>query len=732
MSDTIARKLEKNDISEVAESNMMRYAVKLILDRAVPDARDGLKPVQRRMLYTLHTEKLTHEAKFVKVSTIAGLNMAYYHPHGQADDVLIDLSEQWSKRLPLVETHGNNGGIDGSPAAAGRYVSARQSKAAQLFLNGLDKGAVKMVESYHDGKYEPTVLPAVLPAALVNGAAGIAYGMKTDILPHNSLELLKAAEAIVKDPHITSKQLAKIIQGPDFPTGGLLIASKDQIIDDIESGSTSFTVRGVVKIVTNRNESYLEIVEIPWQVNTTKLIAQIASVAESTRLVQVEDIFNGVESHEDLSIKIEFKKNTSEERIKQFEALLYKKTDLEKKFRSHNLVIANGKPKVLGVKDHLKLVVDFRLQTLQNIWRFEVKRLRSRLEIVEGLYRIAKGFPILDTIKSIKVGGRKAVISTLVDMHDFTLRQAEYIADMSVYRLKDSQENVDGILSEYERLNKDIDDRDHWLTDAAAATEQLLLDFKNSMTILSDQERRTKVVSSVEDVKIEKIPDVVESKPRVVLVKRDLQACQMGTRAYESQRDSADVSDIVAEIECKTDDYVVLLTRKGRAITRRVLDLENGNFASTHQTFNKLIPTVTADDTLVGAVLVKKADSSTRIISVSDRGYTKVIDPNKLLLNTNNRGYLKRSGQYSSVKNGEDEINHIFIVDRQEFDQTSIRFELTHQSKANKTISLSLDLKSVAHREDGAGGNGARHLNTWDGQRKILTSEVIKNENHEN
>ena len=366
MSDAIALKLEQNDISAVAENNMMRYAVKLILDRAIPDARDGLKPVQRRMLFTLHTEKLTYDAKFVKVSTIAGLNMAYYHPHGQADDVLIDLSEQWSKRLPLVETHGNNGGIDGSPAAAGRYVSARQSKAAQLFLNGLDKGAVKMIESYHDGKFEPTVLPAVLPAALVNGTSGIAFGMKTDILPHNSLELLRAAESLVKNPNITSRQLSEIIQGPDFPTGGLLIASKDQIIEDIETGRTSFTVRGIVNIVTNKNESYLEIVAIPWQVNTTKLIEQIASVAESTRLVQVEEIFNGVESHEDLSIKIEFKKNTPEDRIKQFEALLYKKTDLEKKYRSHNLVIADGKPKVLGVKDHLKLVIDFRLQTLKN------------------------------------------------------------------------------------------------------------------------------------------------------------------------------------------------------------------------------------------------------------------------------------------------------------------------------------------------------------------------------
>lgn len=725
MSDAIALKLEKSDISSIAESNMSRYAVKVILDRAVPDARDGLKPVQRRMLYTLHTQKLTPDAKFVKVSTIAGLNMAYYHPHGQADGVLIDLSEQWSKRLPLVETHGNNGGIDGSPAAAGRYVSARQSKAAQLFLNGIDKGAVKMVEAYHDGKYEPTVLPAALPAALVNGTSGIALGMKTDILPHNSLELLKAAKLLVNNPNASSEEISKIVTGPDFPTGGLLIATKDQIIDDIETGSTSFTVRGLTKIVTNKNESYLEIVAIPWQVNTTKLIEQIASVSESTKIVQVEDIFNGVESHEDLSIKIELKKGTSEDKIKQFEALLYKKTDLEKKYRSHNLMIADGKPQVLGVKDNLKLFIEFRLQTLRNIWSFEKDKLKARLELVDGLYRLATGFPILDTIKSIKVGGRKAVIECLVEEHDFTQRQAEYIADMSVYRLKDSAENIDAIHKERTSLMNDIKDREIWLEDENAAKSKLLEDFDASMKILFDQTRRTKVVSKVEEVKIEKIVESVESKPCVVLVKRDLQACQMGVKAFNNQKDSADTSNIVQSIECKTDDYIVLLTRKGRAITRRVIDLDSGNFTSTHQSFNKSISTVTADDTMIGAVVIKN-DSSDRLISVSNRGYTKVIEPSKLLLNTNNRGYLKRSGQFSSAKNGEDEIENIFLVDKNEFDSTSIKFVLTHQKKEDKQIEIVLDLKDISHREDGAGGNGARHLNTWDGQRKILSSEVIK------
>lgn len=732
MPNNIARILEREDIVEFSQRNMARYAVKLILDRALPDARDGFKPVQRRIMYTLHSQKLTPEAKFVKVSTIAGLNMAYFHPHGQADDVVIDLSEAWTKRLTLVETHGNNGSIDGSPAAAGRYVSARQTPAASLFLAGLDKGAVKMVEAYHDGKYEPTVLPAALPAALVNGSSGIALGMRTDILPHNPIELLTAAKQIVKDQSTSYSQIAKIVTGPDFPTGGIVIASDDQILADVETGSTSFTVRGEVKIETSKDESYLEITSIPWLVTTTKLIEQITSVADSTRIVQVEDIVNGVESHENLSIKIEFKKNTSEDKIKQFEALLYKKTDLEKKFRSHNLMIANGKPKILGVYENLKFFIDFRLETLANIWKFELEKFQDRLELVEGLYRLTQGFPILDVMKSIEGRGRQAVIDELVEKHEFTERQAAYIADMSVYRLKDSADKFEAVEKEYNELKSNISDRERYLSDESAAREQLILDIENSLEILKDFKRLTKVVKEVEEVKIEKTIEVVESKPCVVIAKRDLQACQMGRRAFENQKSEADLSQIAEVIKCKTDDFVVFLTKKGRTITRRVIDLDSGNLSSTHTSFNKQIDTITADDEIIGVVKASE-ESSTRLITVSKRGYVKVIDPIKLRLNVNNKGYLKRSGQYSPVKNGEDEIAYVFTVTKLEdgFSIDKIEFEMTHQTRAGKTINVELDLSKVHSREDGAGGNGARHVNTWDGARKFISFKTDFDETDE-
>lgn len=728
MVEKIAKWIDDEDIVDMSQRQMKRYAVKIILDRAIPDARDGLKPVQRRMLYTLHTEKLTPTAKFVKVSTVAGLNMAYYHPHGQADGVLIDLSQAWIKRLPLVETHGNNGSIDGSLAAAGRYVSARQSKYATLFLEDIDKHAVKMVNAYHDGKMEPVVLPAALPAALVNGSSGVSFGMRTDILPHNALELLKAAKALVLNPKMTSLDILKIVKGPDFPTGALLIADQKSLLANIETGSTSFKVRGIVEIDANAKRPTLTITSVPWKTNTSTLIGQISKVIESTKLVQVDELINGVESHTDLKIEIIFKKKTPLDKIKQFEALLYKKTDLEVGFRSHNLMIVDGKPKVLGVFDTLKLFISFRLETLKNIWTYEKEQYLDRLELVEGLYRLVKGFPILDVMKNVTERGRKALIDVLSTKHEFTVRQAEYIADMSVYRLKDTQAKEKEITDEYNKLKKLIAEREKWLTSDKDAEQQLLKDFDKSAKVLSDLKRLTKIVSHVEDVKIERvIVDDVESKPCVVIVRKDLQALQMGVKAFENQKEKADFSNIVSTLFCKTDDYLVFFTKKGRIITRRVNDLEQGSLTSTHQSFNRIINTVMTDDEIIKAAVVT---DDAIAISFSEKGYIKVMKVNKLMLNVSNKGYLKRSGQFSSVKNGDDEIKFVEILENEQAFKaiSGYRMIVTHQSHKDETLTLDIPLSKIVHRNDGAGGNGAKYFDTKDGLRKILRMEVIKDE----
>lgn len=721
----IASQIDRLDISAIAEAYMTKYAVKLILDRALPDARDGLKPVQRRMLYTMHEEKLNPTAKFIKVSTIAGLNMAYYHAHGQADGVVVDMSEPWDKRVPLTEIHGNGGSIDGSVAAAGRYISARLTEGGMLFLDGLRKNAVKMVEAYHEGKFEPVTLPAAFPAALVNGSSGIALGFKADILPHNPIELLEAAKFIAENEHFTAEDIAKIVKGPDFPTGGIMIAPHSNIIDDLTTGSTSFILRGECEILEDKDEPKLIIHSAPWKTPSDKLIEQIAKVAENTKIVSVESIVNNVESHENYRIELVMKKGTSADKIKQFESLLYKKTDLQKKFRSHNLMIADGRPKILGVIEHLQLFLRYRKETLHNIWQFELDEALSRLEIVEAQKRLAEGDakPVLETIGNLKEGGRQNVINALVENHSFTETQAKYIADMSVYRLKESANKIESILKEYASLNNSVDERKAWLSDESNV--QLVKDLDKSLEIVSDMKRSTKIVTNVEEVKIEKVEEVVESKPVAVLIKRDLQACYLGARAFANQKEAIDKDEsIVSTLECNTDDYIVILTKKGRAITRRVIDLDQGTPQSTHEKFNRLIPSVSADDELIGAVIASRNENNLRLVSVSARGYAKLIDPTTLMLNVNNRGYLKRSGQFSSVKNGEDTIIAVLTIPFDELASTELDFELTHHAKPDRTVNVSLELQKLAYRSDKGGGNGARFLNTRDGARQFIKMEV--------
>lgn len=721
----IAKQVDKLDISVIAKEYMTKYAVKLILDRALPDARDGLKPVQRRMLYTMHEEKLTPTAKFIKASTIAGLNMAYYHAHGQADGVIVDLSEPWDKRVPLTEIHGNGGSIDGSPAAAGRYISARLTESGMLFLDGLKKDAVKMVDAYHEGKIEPVTLPAAFPAALVNGSSGIALGFKTDILPHNPIELLEAAKFIAENENFTVEDIANIVKGPDFPTGGIMIAPQANVLDDLTNGNTSFILRGECEIVEDKEEPKLVIHSAPWKTPSDKLIEQIAKVAENTKIVVVESILNDVESHTHYKISIVMKKGTTAEKIKQFESLLYKKTDLQKKFRSCNLMIADGQPKVLGVIEHLQLFLRYRKETLRNIWKFELNEALTRLEIVEAQKRLAEGDakPVLETIGNLKEGGRQNVINALIERHSFTEAQANYIADMSVYRLKESAAKIDSILKEHASLNATINERELWLADTS--NTQLIKDIERSLEIVKDMKRATKVVTNVEEVKIEKVEEVVESKPVAVLIKRDLQACYLGARAFSNQKEAIDKDEnIVSTLECNTDDYIVILTKKGRAITRRVIDLDQGTPQSTHEKFNRLIPTVSADDELIGAVVASRNENNLRLVSISARGYAKLIDPTTLMLNVNNRGYLKRSGQFSSVKNGEDSIIAVLTIPFDELASTELDFELTHHAKPDRTVHVVLELEKLAYRSDKGGGNGARFLNTRDGARQFVKMEV--------
>ena len=319
------------DLAEFSYSSMANYAASVILDRAIPDARDGLKPVQRRIMWQTHLSKLTPKAKFMKLAKLSGLTLAYHaHGSGSISSAAVNLSQDWVRSVPLIDIQGNNGSIDGASEAADRYIEARQAIGAELLLDKINHNAVDLIDNFDNTEKEPRVLPASFPVAMTNGAAGIAVGISTKILPHNPLELLSASIAMIKNEVKDVKDLNKYIKGPDFPTGGYIIGKKG-CRDEIETGQGRFTVRGKVKYNTKGDEPYLNIVEIPYSLTTTRLIEKIANVLENAKALGVIDIRDETQDNHDVSIKLICKKGTTQDQLEKIESYLYKKTDLEMK-----------------------------------------------------------------------------------------------------------------------------------------------------------------------------------------------------------------------------------------------------------------------------------------------------------------------------------------------------------------------------------------------------------------
>ena len=389
---------QKQDITTALETRYLLYAVSTIMDRALPDARDGLKPVHRRILYAMNELRLYPQSNFRKCSKIVGEVMGNYHPHGDKAiyDALARFAQDFSVRYPLIEGQGNFGNIDGDNPAAQRYTEARLSKYSIDLLDGLDEDSVDFKETYDSSSEEPSVLPASFPHLLANGASGIAVGMATSIPPHNILELLKACILLVNKPNSTIQQLSEIVIGPDFPTGGIILDSKEDIIKVYTEGKGSFRLRAKHHIEDLKHGNWqLVIDEIPYQVQKGKLIEKIADLISGKKLSSVQNVRD--ESAEEIRIVIEPRsRNVEKENLL---TSLYQFTDLETKISVNLNVLIDGiSPKVSNLKELLKTFLDHRREILIRKSSYRLANIDKRLEIIEGLLQ---AYVNLDRIISI-------------------------------------------------------------------------------------------------------------------------------------------------------------------------------------------------------------------------------------------------------------------------------------------------------------------------------------------
>ena len=435
-------------IDQEMRRSYLDYSMSVIIGRAIPDVRDGLKPVHRRVLFAMHEQSNTHNRPYKKSARIVGDVIGKYHPHGDAAvyDTIVRMAQDFSMRYPLVDGQGNFGSVDGDPPAAMRYTEVRMERIAEEMLVDIEKETVDMHPNYDESLQEPDVLPTRIPTLLLNGSSGIAVGMATSVPPHNSTEIITALIALIDSPNISLADLMKLVPGPDFPTGGIIF-SNGEIEKAYSTGRGIITVRGKAEIERDSNRERIIITELPYTVNKADLVTRIVSLAQDKKIDGISNLRD--ESDKDgMRVVIDLKRGSQPEVI---EKQLYKLTNLQTSFSLNMLAIHNGRPRMMGLKDLLQAFLDFREEVVTRRSIFELGKAKARVHILEGLL---KALDHIDEVVSIIKASStpQEARDNLVKRFGFSEIQAQAILDMRLQRLTGLER--DKITDEYKMLLK--------------------------------------------------------------------------------------------------------------------------------------------------------------------------------------------------------------------------------------------------------------------------------------
>ena len=580
----------RTEYSEVMQKSYIDYAMSVIIARALPDVRDGLKPVQRRTLYDMHELGIRYDKPYRKCARIVGDTMGKYHPHGDSSiyDALVVMSQDFKKGMPLVDGHGNFGSIEGDGAAAMRYTEARLQKVTQeVFLNDLDKDVVDFMPNFDETEKEPTVLPVRVPNLLINGTEGIAVGMATNVPPHNFGEVMEAAKAYMKNPKITTEELLEIMPGPDFPTGGIVI-NKDELKEIYETGMGKIKIRGKVEVESLKGgKERLVITEIPYTMignNIAKFLNDIVNLIETKKTTDIVDISNQ-SSKEGIRIVLELRKGADTNNLKN---LLYKKTKLEDTFGVNILAVADGRPETLGLKKVLEHYVDFQYELAGRKYKTLLNRELDKKEIQEGLI---KACDVIDLIIEILRGSKnvkdaKACLTrgetenikfrSKASEEDakqlrFTERQTQAILEMRLQKLIGLE--VEALIREHEETLKKIAFYMDVLENHKSMTKVLLKEMDGYKKEF-DRPRRTVIENAEAAVYEEK---KIEEAPVMFLMDRFGYAKTIDMPTYERNKDAAE-NENRHLIQVMNTGKLVVFTDTGKMHMIKVLDVPFGKF----------------------------------------------------------------------------------------------------------------------------------------------------------
>ena len=585
----------RTEYSELMKKSYIDYAMSVIIARALPDVRDGLKPVQRRTLYDMYELGIRYDKPYRKCARIVGDTMGKYHPHGDSSiyDALVVMAQEFKKGMALVDGHGNFGSIEGDGAAAMRYTEARLAKITQeAYLADLDKNIVDFMPNFDETEKEPEVLPVRVPNLLINGADGIAVGMATSIPPHNLSEVIDAVEAYMKQEDISTKQLMKYIKGPDFPTGGIVV-NKDDLLEIYESGAGKIKVRGKVEVEEMKGgKKRLVITEIPYTMigaGIGKFLNDVCALVETKKTNDIVDISN-MSSKEGIRIVIELKKGADVENLTN---MLYKKTRLEDTFGVNMLAVADGRPETMGLKKIIEHHVDFQFELATRKYKTLLAKERDRKEIQEGLI---KACDVIDLIIEILRGSqsvadaracltqgitenikfKSGISRKMAAMLRFTERQANAILEMRLYKLIGLE--MEALMKEHEETLKNIARYEDILNHYDSMAEVIIEDLEHFKKEYA-RKRRTVVENGQEAVYEEK---KVEEQEVVFLMDRFGYAKTVDVATYERNKEAADAENKWI-VNCINTGKLCVFTNTGKMHQIKVLDLPYGKFRDKGQ-----------------------------------------------------------------------------------------------------------------------------------------------------
>ncbi|WP_314111097.1 DNA topoisomerase IV subunit A [uncultured Granulicatella sp.] len=698
---SLQQDIQELNLEDVMGDRFGRYSKYIIQDRALPDIRDGLKPVQRRILYAMFVEGNTSEKQFRKSAKTVGNVIGNYHPHGDSSvyEAMVRLSQDWKLRDVLVEMHGNNGSMDGDPAAAMRYTEARLSKISEELLRDLDKKTVDFVLNFDDTEEEPTVLPARFPNLLVNGATGISAGYATEIPTHNLGEVIDATIHTIDHPKATVKELMQFVKGPDFPTGAI-IQGIDELEQAYETGKGKVVVRSKTSIEDIKGgKSQIVVAEIPYEVNKALLVKKIDEIRLNKKIEGIAEV-RDESDRTGLQIVIELKKEANAEGILNY---LLKNTELQINYNFNMVAIDARRPMQVGLKKIIDSYIAHQKEVITKRTQFDLSKAQDRLHIVDGLM---KALSILDEVIALirNSNDKKDAKEKLVETYDFTMTQAEAIVSLQLYRLT----NTDITILQEEKL--DLNERVATLTSILKSEKTLLQVMKQELRELKKKyatSRLTEIQAEIKEIKIETEILIPEEEVYVVATKQGYYK-RVSPRSFASsapeENGLREGDEVLLVQKVSTLDSLVLFTSKGNYLHLPVHEIPEAKWKDVGHHLSQSISLATNEIILAG--MVKEKDSNDVYQDWTVVFFTKEGLVKQTVLNEFNtyRGYKTRTSNAIKLKTATDEVVAIEIVPNQEqeiFIVTHCGFGLRYElSEVPVVGTVASGVKAINLRKD--------------------------------